>query len=439
MNNLSELAHAGRLAQMRTGLQEMGVRSVVDELRRSDRLTRALAFRALTKDFAIEVFEDLDPELQRELIADLRAEVTADLVDRLDPDDRAVLFDELPAKVARKLLSELSKDERDMTTALLGYPADSVGRRMSPEVVAVPVTETVEQALVRARRGADSAETIYVLPVVADGRVVVGVVSLRRLVVTDGAAPVSEVMSAPVVLSVDTDLEEAAVLLREHGFVAMPVVDGENRLVGVFTVDDAMRVLVSEESEDLARTGAAEPLTRPYLTTGVLGLVRSRAAWLLVLLVGAGLTVSVLDHFQHALEQVVALALFVPLLIGTGGNAGAQAATTVVRAMALGHVRFADLPRVVGREVLTGAFLGATLAAVGFVPAALIAGPQLAVVLALTMVAVCTLATTAGSVTPMVARRLGVDPAVVSAPFITTFVDATGLVVYFVIAGAIVL
>lgn len=435
---LSELAQAGRLAELRRRLEELGVVGVVDELERTDRLTRALAFRALRKDMAIEVFEDLDPALQRELLDGLREEVTSDLVDRLDPDDRAVLFDELPAKVARKLLAELSDAERAMTSILLGYPADSVGRRMSPEVFAVPVTATADQALGMARR-AESAETVYTVPVLDEGRLVVGVVSLRRLLVTDGDTSVAEVMSDPVMVRADTDAEDAAVMVREHGLVAIPVVDGENRLLGVFTVDDAMRVLASEESEDLARTGAAEPLTRPYLTTSVLGLVRSRAAWLTVLLVGAGLTVSVLDHFQESLEQVVALALFVPLLIGTGGNAGAQAATTVVRAMALGHVRFADLPRVVGREVLTGAFLGATLATIGFVPAALIAGVQLALVLAITMVAVCTLATTAGSVTPMIARRLGVDPAVVSAPFITTFVDATGLIVYFLIAGAIML
>lgn len=435
---LSELAQAGRLAELRRRLEELGVVGVVDELERTDRLTRALAFRALRKDMAIEVFEDLDPALQRELLDGLREEVTSDLVDRLDPDDRAVLFGELPAKVARKLLAELSDAERAMTSILLGYPADSVGRRMSPEVFAVPVTATADQALGMARR-AESAETVYTVPVLDEGRLVVGVVSLRRLLVTDGDTSVAEVMSDPVMVRADTDAEDAAVMVREHGLVAIPVVDGENRLLGVFTVDDAMRVLASEESEDLARTGAAEPLTRPYLTTSVLGLVRSRAAWLTVLLVGAGLTVSVLDHFQESLEQVVALALFVPLLIGTGGNAGAQAATTVVRAMALGHVRFADLPRVVGREVLTGAFLGATLATIGFVPAALIAGVQLALVLAITMVAVCTLATTAGSVTPMIARRLGVDPAVVSAPFITTFVDATGLIVYFLIAGAIML
>ena len=435
---LSELAQAGRLAELRRRLEELGVVGVVDELERTDRLTRALAFRALRKDMAIEVFEDLDPALQRELLDGLREEVTSDLVDRLDPDDRAVLFDELPAKVARKLLAELSDAERAMTSILLGYPADSVGRRMSPEVFAVPVTATADQALGMARR-AESAETVYTVPVLDEGRLVVGVVSLRRLLVTDGDTSVAEVMSDPVMVRADTDAEDAAVMVREHGLGAIPVVDGENRLLGVFTVDDAMRVLASEESEDLARTGAAEPLTRPYLTTSVLGLVRSRAAWLTVLLVGAGLTVSVLDHFQESLEQVVALALFVPLLIGTGGNAGAQAATTVVRAMALGHVRFADLPRVVGREVLTGAFLGATLATIGFVPAALIAGVQLALVLAITMVAVCTLATTAGSVTPMIARRLGVDPAVVSAPFITTFVDATGLIVYFLIAGAIML
>ncbi|MCL3860306.1 magnesium transporter [Actinotalea sp. K2] len=437
MNDLTELARAGRLADVRSGLEELGVRGVVDELRRCDAVTRAVAFRSLSKGFALEVFEDLEPAVQRELLDGLREEATAELVAGLDPDDRAVLLDELPAKVATRLLSGLSPQEREMTTVLLGWPVDSVGRRMTPEVVAVPVTLTVGQALQHVTERAEEAETIYTLPVVDAGRTVVGVVSLRRLLVSDAATPLTEVMSEPIVVEAGTDQEEAAVKVRDHGLVAIPVVDAEQRLLGLFTVDDAMRVLVREESEDLARTGASEPLQRPYLTTSILGLVRSRIAWLLVLLVAAALTVTVLGYFEATLEQVVVLALFVPLLIGTGGNAGAQAATTVVRAMALGDVRFADLPRVVGREVVTGASLGATLALVGFVPATVIAGPQIAAVLTLTMVVVCTLATAAGSLTPMLARRLGVDPAVVSAPFITTFVDTTGLIVYFLIAGAV--
>lgn len=251
---------------------------------------------------------------------------------------------------------------------------------------------------------------------------------------TDDDVPVREVMSVPVTTRATDDQELAARLVRDRGLLVLPVVDSEDRLVGAFTVDDAMRVLEDEESEDIARAGAAEPLRRPYLTTTVVGLVRSRIAWLLVLIVAATLTVNVLDYFEDTLAEVVTLALFVPLLIGTGGNAGAQAATTVVRAMAVGDVTLADLPRVVGREVLAGLLLGSTLAVVAFVPAALLVDTDIATVLAAALVVVCTAATLAGSVTPMVARRVGVDPAVVSAPFITTFVDATGLVVYFLIA-----
>jgi magnesium transporter len=263
------------------------------------------------------------------------------------------------------------------------------------------------------------------------------VVSLRRLLVTGDDVPVTEVMSEPITVAATEDQEAAARVVRDHGLVAVPVVDAEGRLLGVFTVDDAMRVLEDEESEDIARAGATEPLRRPYLTTTVMEIVRSRIVWLLVLIAAATLTVNVLEYFEDTLAEVVALALFVPLLIGTAGNTGAQAATTVVRAMAVGDVRFAELPRVVGREALVGVLLGASLACVGFIPASLVASSDIAIVLALALVVVCTLATTAGAFTPMIAKRIGLDPAVVSAPFITTFVDATGLVVYFLIARAV--
>jgi magnesium transporter len=435
--DLAELARAGDLRALREALTPHDVPGVVDELERTDRTTRAVAFRSLSKGQALAVFEDLDPELQSELLDGLRGDAVTELLEDLDPDDRAGLLDELPAGVAQRLLQGLSKAERDMTTTLLGYPARSAGRVMSPEVVAVPVRLTVGEALEHVRRKGASAETIYALPVVGDGLCVVGVVSLRRLFVTDDEVPVADVMSEPVVVPATDDQEAAARTVRDHGALAVPVVDDENRLLGVLTVDDAMRILEAEESEDLARTGASEPLSRPYLASSVLGLVRARIGWLFVLIVGATLTVNVLDAFEDTLAQVVALALFVPLLIGTGGNAGAQAATTVVRAMAVGDVRFADLPRVVGREVATGFLLGSGLGLLGFVPAMLLVDRDIATVISVALVVVCTLATTAGSLTPMLAKRLGVDPAVVSAPFITTFVDATGLVVYFLVARAV--
>lgn len=437
MTDLADLAREGDLRGLREALCRYDVPGIVDELERLDSFSRAVAFRALPKDLALEVFEDLDPPLQRELLDELRDEGVSELVEELDPDDRAGLLEELPAGVAARVLSGLSEHERAMTTTLLGYPPESAGRRMTPQVVYLPTGLSVGAALEHVRRNEPDAETIYTIPVVGDGRRVDGVVSLRRLLVTDDATPVAEVMSDPITVEAEADQEEAARVVRDHGLVAVPVVDAERRLLGVFTVDDAMRVLEAEESEDIARTGATEPLRRPYLTTTVVEIVRSRIVWLFVLIAAATLTVNVLDYFEATLSEVVALALFVPLLIGTAGNTGAQAATTVVRAMAVGDVRFSELPRVVGREALVGVFLGATLGAVGFIPASLVAGREIAVVLALALVVVCTLATTAGAFTPMIAKRVGLDPAVVSAPFITTFVDATGLVVYFLIARAV--
>lgn len=435
--DVGHLARHGEARPLREALEQLDVAAVVDELGRLDKEPRAFAFRLLGKDAALAVFEDLDPALQRELLEGLREATTRELLERMDPDDRAGLLEEVPAKVASRLLSGLSPRERAMTTQLLGYPPDSVGRRMTPELVAVPESATVGQALDRARAAGSEVETIYALPVVGAGRQVVGVVSLRRLLVSDPDLPLTEVMSEPVVVPALEDQEQAALVVRDNGLVAVPVVDGEQRLLGLFTVDDAMRVLQREEDEDIARSGATEPLRRPYLSVSVLGLVRARVAWLLVLIVAATLTVNVLDYFEDTLEAVVALALFVPLLIGTGGNAGAQAATTVVRAMAVGDVRLRDLPRVAGRELFTGLVLGVSLALVGIVPATVFAAWDIAVVLALALVCVCVLATTAGAVVPMVARRLGVDPAVVSAPFITTFVDAGGLIIYFLIARAV--
>jgi magnesium transporter len=286
MSHLADLARGGDLAGLRTALADQDVPGVVDELERSDRLTRAVAFRALPKDQALAVFEDLDPELQGELLNELRGDDLVDLLESLDPDDRAGLLDELPASVATRLLNGLSPDERAMTTALLGYPAESAGRRMSPEVVAVPAGLAVGQALQHVRRYGKDAEMIYMLPVVGPGRTVVGVVSLRRLFGTDDDVLVEQILSEPVMVRATDDQEAAARVVRDHGALAVPVVDAEDRLLGLLTVDDAMRILEEEESEDLARTGASEPLHRPYLATSVLGLVRARIAWLLVLIPG---------------------------------------------------------------------------------------------------------------------------------------------------------
>lgn len=398
---------------------------------------RAVAFRILPKDVALDVFEWFDSDSAAELLGGLREEHTRELFEGLDPDDRVRLVDELPAAVVIRLLHGLDPHERDMTEAVLGYPRESAGRRMTPEVASVPVGTTVAAALEHLRAVGAEAETIYMVPVLGPGRHLVGVVSLRGLLVASDSQIVGDIASSPIAVLAEADQEEAARLIRAHGMIGLPVVDREDRLVGVITVDDAMRILAEEEAEDAARSAGTFFVRSHYLSTPLVDRVKSRIVWLLVLIAAATLTVNVLHYFEETLAEVVALALFVPLLIGTGGNAGSQTVTTVVRALSTDEVRFSDLWRIVGRETLTGLGLGVVLGAVGFIPAWFVAGPGIATVLAISLVTVCTLATTVGAVVPVIAGRLGVDPAVVSAPFITTIVDATGLVVYFLVARAV--
>jgi magnesium transporter len=437
--DLPSLLERGDTEAVRSWLDGAAVLGIVDELTRLDPADTAATFRFLQRDRALAVFEALEPHDQQQVLDGLRDDRVLALVEGLDPDDRARLLDELPAKVARRLLEQLSPEERASTALLLGYPEDSAGRMMSPEYVSLRASMTVAEAMERIRREAIDAETIYTLPVVDDERRLVGVTGLRQVVVAPPTVRIGDLMTTAEIHSVDTttDREVAARLIQEAGLIALPVVDSEHRLVGVITVDDAMDVLQEEETEDFALHGASAPLGKPYLSVSSLGLARARAVWLLVLILAAALTVNVLQFFEATLEEVVTLALFIPLLIDTGGNSGAQASTAVIRAIAVGEVRMEDLPRIVWRETKTGALLGLMLAGVGFVPVALLFEVRLAVVVSTTLVLVCTWASAAGSALPLVARRMGVDPAVFSAPVITTLVDATGLVIYFLIARAV--
>ena len=435
---LTELLEGGDLELIDRWLAQADVVEIADELSRLPREQRAVPFRLLARDRALEVFELLDPSLQQELLEGLRDVNVRQLFEDLDPDDRARLTEELPAKVARRLLAGLSPNERRLTATLLGYPEDSAGRLMSPEVASLRAGITAAEALERLRRIGESAETIYALPVTDDHRRLVGMLGLRDLVLAPPDTLVGDLMDTDVFSArVDTDQEEVARLMREADLLAIPIVDSEDRLVGIVTVDDAMEVLEEEETEDVTRAGGAEPLGRPYLSTSILQLGQSRVVWLVVFLLAGFVTVNVLAVFRSALDDVVTLAFFVPLVIGTAGSTGAQSATTITRAIAVGEVRLEDLGRVALREGSTGIALGAALAAIAFGPIAALWDPQVATVVSATLLTVCTLAALIGSTLPLAAKRLGGDPAVMSVPLITALVDATGLVVYFVIAQAV--
>lgn len=399
---------------------------------------RAEHYLSLPEPVALAAFMQLAAGHQEELIDQLDDEAATELVEALDPDDRVRLFEQMPEAIAARFRSSLSRYERRLTDRLLKYPAESAGRIMTPEFISLPAEMGKADALEAVRAQGSDADTILMMAVTDEAGVLLGTLSLSDLVMAPESARIEDLMdAAPPSVHVEEDQEIVARLIQAANVVALPVVDGDNRVLGLVTVDDAMDVAQFEQSEDLARAGAAEPLGRPYFSVSLWRLLRSRVVWLMLLGLAAVLTVNVLSAFEHVLEEVVSLSLFIPLLIGVGGNTGAQSATTIVRAIATGEARSSDIFRILARETSVGFLLGTALGLLALPLVSLVFSRDLAWAVSLSLVAICTLAALVGSMMPMLARRVGIDPAVVSAPFVTTIVDASGLLTYLLIASAI--
>lgn len=435
---LKEALARGNVSEIAAWLDERPPHSIAEEFTRLDAVQSALVWRLLARERALEVFEELDATAQQSLLEGMRDTAFRDILEAMDPDDRARMLGEAPAVFVHRVLQGLSPKERAMTASLLGYPEDSVGRVMSPEVVTVPQSTPVPEILKVVKRKGKNAETIDVLAVVDRARKIVGVVNLSQVVMANDDLTAGDLADtgAPT-LSVTDDAESAARLVQETNNLGLVVVDSEDRVLGVLTVDDALEVIEAADTEDVARQAATLPSSGHYLSASPLRLAGLRVVWLLALIVAATLTVSVLQLFESSLEAVTALALFIPLLVGTGGNVGAQAATSAVRALAIGEVRPSDALRVAWRESSVGLFLGIVLGALAFVAGWVVSGIPVGIVVGISVVMVCIWAATIGSLMPLMARALGIDPAVISAPLVTTLVDATGLLIYFVVAGVV--
>lgn len=422
-------------------LQELLARVPRQELiaivERQNALRAALALRLLPRQKSIAVFDALDAKHQADIIDELGNADVYEFFDELDPEDRVALLDELPAEIADRLLRSLTQTQRDVTGVILGYTKGSIGRRMSPEVPNIHPEMSMEDALRTLRDNADELETIYTVPVTRKDRRLVGVVSLRELFTAEHGILIEDIMNEPVYAYATADAEETVRWFLPLDMLALPIVDDSHRLVGLLTWDDATDIMEEADSEDSARSGGTEALQQPYLSTPLLKLVRSRILWLLVLAVSALLTVRVLDSFEDTLAKAVVLSLFIPLLTGTGGNTGNQAATTVTRALALGDVRTRDLLAVMWRELRVGMLLGAVLGLAGLFLATAIYGLDIGLVIGSTLFLICSMSATVGGLMPIVAKTVGADPAVFSNPFISTFCDATGLIVYFFIAKTV--
>lgn len=400
---------------------------------------QAIAFRLLPKDEAIEVYEYLDLDVQQSLIEKFRRQDVLDIVEQMSPDDRARLFDELPAKVVSRLLSQLSPKERGATALLLGYEPDTAGRIMTPEYISLDEGWNVAEALDHIRSLARASEMIYYLYVTDSSRRLTGILSLRDLVVAQPEQVIADLMVRDAVsVQTDTDQEEVARLIQRYDFLALPVVDAERRLVGIVTVDDVLDVLEAEATEDIYQLGGVQAGDDSYFQTNLLTVARRRVVWLLVLLITNTGTSAVIRSQQDVLAQAVALTAFIPLLIGTGGNVGAQSSTVVIRGLNTDELRLTKPWAVIGREAIAGAFLGLMLGAVVLLWAYLLQGNWVvAIAVGISLVSISVLASVAGSSLPFLFQRLGFDPALMSAPFITTFVDVLGVMIYLNVARMI--
>jgi magnesium transporter len=405
---------------------------------------QVVIFRILPHELAADVFEYLEVEAQQQLLKAMADEQVAGILNEMSPDDRTALLEEMPSAAARQLIKLLTPEERRIATSLLGYPEGSVGRLMTPDFIAVRDDWTVKEVLDHVRENGQDSETLNVIYVVDDRGKLIDDLRIREFLLQPLTAKVSEIRDQQFVsLSATESQEDALNTFRKYDRAALPVVDSNGVLVGIVTTDDMLDVAEEEATEDIQKFGGMEALEEPYMRIPLLKMVQKRAGWLVVLFLGEMLTATAMGFFEKEIERAVVLALFVPLIISSGGNSGSQASTLVIRALALSEVKLRDWWRVMRREVLSGLGLGLILGTIGFLRISVwsafsdLYGPHwllVAFTVGVALIGIVMWGTLAGSMLPFALRRLGFDPATSSAPFVATLVDVTGLVIYFSVA-----
>ena len=405
---------------------------------------KVIVFRVLPVDLATDTFEHLEFDTQEELLKAMRNEEAAAILNEMSPDDRTALLEELPGTSAKRLIQLLSTEERKIAQTLLGYPENSVGRLMTPDYIAVKQNWTVSETLEHIRKfGADS-ETLNVIYVIDEKGKLIDDIKIREIILSSLDKYISDLMDENfITLNVHDDQEKAVEVFKKYDRVVLPVIDGHGILIGIVTVDDVLDVAEEEATEDIQKLGGVEALEEPYATMPFFSMIKKRVVWLTVFFVGEMLTASAMGFFEDEIAKAVVLALFVPLIISSGGNSGSQAATLVIRAIALGEVTLKDWWYIMKREILSGLTLGLILGAIGFLRIFLwtsfsnIYGDHwllIGLTVGFSLIGVVLWGTLSGSMLPFLLKRLGLDPATSSAPFVATLVDVTGLVIYFTFA-----
>jgi magnesium transporter len=407
----------------------------------------AVVFRLLSREQAADVFAYLSLERQEELLKAMAREEVAGILNAMSPDDRTSLLEELPANVIQQMLNLLSPEERTVASQLLGYDEDSIGRLMTPDFVRIRPHWTIAQALDHIRRYGKDSETMSMVYVIDENNKLIDDLRIRHILLAPPETPVSDLMDSRYISLKATDHRESAVeVFKDADLVALPVTDKDNFLIGIVTVDDILDVAEQEATEDIQKMGGSEALDEPYMKIAISKMVQKRATWLIILFLSEMLTATAMGRFEDEIAKAVVLSIFVPLVISSGGNSGSQASTLIIRAMALGEVKLRDWWLVMKREILSGLSLGGILGAIGFIRISTwhylfnSYGDHwflLAVTVGIALVGIVLWGSLAGSMLPFFLRRIGLDPATSSAPFVATLVDVSGLIIYFSVAGFI--
>lgn len=401
-------------------------------------------FQVLDAEMAVKTFEHLDFDIQIELLQSLTVDQLSNTLNTLSPDDRTALFEQLPPETLQKYLSLLSDEERKTANQLLQYPEESIGRLMTPDFISVKENWTVQQVLDHIRKVGKDSETLNIIYVTDNRGFLLDEIKIRDFLLAPPDTTVNELMDRQFVsLNAKDDQESAIEIFKQTDRVALPVTDFNGLLLGIITIDDVVDVIEEEDTEDIQKFGGTEALEEEYLKVSFKEMISKRAGWLVILFLGEMLTASAMGYFNNELNRAVILALFIPLIISSGGNSGSQAATLIIRAMALGEITISEWWRVMRRELMSGLVLGGILGIIGFMRIAAwtlftdIYGPHwlgIAFTVSFSLVGVVLLGTLSGSMLPLLLRRIGIDPAISSAPFIATLVDVTGLIIYFSLA-----
>lgn len=442
--NLVKKKEVDSYKQAITTLTPLELAEIISHMTEED---QPLFFQALAPKISIETFDYLPPHTQRRVLKGLGTEAAATLLKELSPDDRTKFLQELPRNVIEKLVTLLPHDERLQTITLLGYPEGSIGRLMTPDYIAVKPDWTIEKVLDHIQAYGHDSETINVIYVIDDHNKLLDDIKLKDFLFVPRKSKVESISDYQFIALLVTDSDEVAINTFElHDRVALPVIDPNGTLLGIVTIDDVLRLASEETTEDMQKIGGMEALDEPYMEAPFLELMRKRAGWLVILFIGEMFTATAMGYFEEEIAKAVVLALFIPLIISSGGNAGSQASTLVIRAMALGEVTPKDFWRIVKKEVFSGLFLGTILGLIGFFRVTLwsfftnIYGEHsflVAITIGFSLIGVVLWGTLSGAILPLILRKAGVDPATSSAPFVATIVDVTGVIIYFMIAIAI--